>query len=94
MSTTTIRIPEELKERLAHAAQQSGVTSHALIIEAIAERIDAEERRNAFVETAEERYDAIMKSGKTIAWSEMRSYLERRVDGSEASLPKARKLAR
>ena len=80
MSTTTVRIPDELKERLARAAQQAGVSSHALIVEAIAERIEAEEQRNALIETAERRYEAIVsivKCGETIPWSEMRSYLER-----------------
>ena len=94
VSTTTVRITEDLKERLARAAQRAGLSSHALIVEAIAERIEAEERRNALAETAEDRYDIIMESGRTIPWSEMRSYLERRIDGSEASRPKARKLAR
>ncbi|MET0009198.1 MAG: ribbon-helix-helix protein, CopG family [Candidatus Thiodiazotropha sp. 6PLUC4] len=45
MSTTTIRLPTELKDRLAKVAKNLGSTSHALILDAIAERIDAEEHR-------------------------------------------------
>lgn len=37
MSTTTIRLPEELKVRIARAAEQAGTTAHHFILEAIAE---------------------------------------------------------
>lgn len=76
MSTTTIRLPEDLKERLARAASRVGMSPHALILAAIAERVDDEERRNDFHDTAERRYAELVASGETIPWSEMRKYLE------------------
>ena len=94
MSTTTIRLPKDLKERLARAADRAGTTPHGFILEAIAEKTDLEERRSAFLDTAEQRYADIVTSGKTVPWSEMRRYLERRLAGSRASRPKARPLAR
>ena len=51
MSTTTIRLPDDLKERVAIAAERAGMTSHALILDAIAERVEAQERSGAFHET-------------------------------------------
>lgn len=94
MPTTTIRLPENLKDRVAHAAERAGTTSHAFILDAIAERVDDEERRNDFYDTAERRYAEIVASGKTIPWSEMRRYLEDRVTDKETARPTARKLAR
>ena len=94
MSTTTIRLSKELKEKVARAAERAGKTPHSFILEAIAEKAELEERRAAFIETAEERYAAILASGKTVPWSEMRRYLERRVSGSRGSRPKPRRLAR
>ncbi len=94
MSTTTIRLPKDLKERLARAAERAGTTPHGFILEAIAEKTDLEERRSDFLDTAEQRYADIVTSGKTVPWSEMRRYLERRLAGSRASRPKARPLAR
>ncbi len=94
MPTTTIRLPEDLKDRIAHAAERAGTTSHAFILDAIAERVDEEERRNDFHDTAERRYAEIVTSGMTIPWSEMRTYLENRLAGRKESRPKARKLAR
>ena len=94
MPTTTVRLPEELKDRIARAAERTGKTSHAFILEAIAERVDEEERRNAFHEVAEDRYAAIVASGKTIPWSEMRTYLQDRMAGKAPTRPAARKLSR
>jgi predicted transcriptional regulator len=38
MSTTTIRLPDELKARVARAAKRAGTTAHGFIVEAIAEK--------------------------------------------------------
>lgn len=94
MTTTTIRLPEELKARINAAAKRSGTTAHALILEAIAEKAANEERRADFDAQAEARYANIVATGKTIPWTEMRAYLEERVAGKTAKRPSARKLAR
>ena len=94
MPTTTIRLPEDLKNRVARAAERAGMTSHALILDAIAERMDAEERRSDFQGTAEARCAEIVATSKTIPWAEMRSYLEERLAGKKPARPASRKLAR
>lgn len=94
MSTTTIRLPEALKARVAAAAKRAGTTSHSFILEAIAEKTDQEERRADFNEVAEQRYAGIVASGKAIPWKVMRGYLEARLTGKKAKRPAARKLAR
>lgn len=94
VTTTTIRLPEELKERVARAAERAGTTSHAFILDAIAERVDEDELRSDFHAAAEQRYAEIVASGKTIPWSAMRTYLEDRLSGKNPSRPPAKKLAR
>lgn len=94
MSTTTIRLPEDLKARVAAAAKRVGTTAHGFILEAIAEKAALEESRADFDAVAEDRYARIAASGKTIPWQEMRSYLEDRLAGKAAQRPVARKLAR
>jgi len=94
MSTTTIRLPDDLKTRVAAAAKRAGKTTHSFILEAVAEKTDDTERRSDFNELAEKRYAAIAASGKTIPWSEMRAYLERRIAGKRPRRPVAKKLAR
>jgi predicted transcriptional regulator len=94
MSTTTIRLPDDLKARVAAAAKRTGTTAHNFILEAIAEKTEEEERRGDFDDVAEKRYAAIVASGKTIPWSEMRTYLAGRAAGKKPRRPTARKLAR
>ncbi len=94
MSTTTIRLPEDLKARVALAAERAGTTSHNFILQAIAEKTNQEELRDDFNEVAEKRYANIVATGKTIPWHEMRKYLEERLAGKETTRPVAKKLDR
>lgn len=92
MSTTTIRITDDLKARIHNVAKAQGVSAHALIIEAIAEKADCEERRMAFVNSASHRMAGIAQSGETIPWTAMRQYLKARVSNQSVEQPKAGKL--
>lgn len=93
MPTTTIRIPEELKARVAAVAEQAGVTSHSFILQAITEKTQQEELRRNFEEEAEKRYANIVATGETIPWRDMRSYLESYVAGDTAAAkPSVKKL--
>ncbi len=94
MSTTTIRLPEDLKARISAAAKRAGTTTHGFILEAIAEKAEQEDLRAAFDAEAEDRYARIAATGKTIPWQEMRGYLDDRLAGKEVKRPTARKLAR
>lgn len=94
MTTTTIRMTDELKARVAAAAKRAGTTSHGFILAAIAEKAEADELRADFDAVAEDRYARIVATGKTIPWAEMRGYLENRLAGEAARRPAARKLAR
>ena len=93
MSTTTIRLPDDLKARIAAAAKHAGTTAHGFILQAIAEKTEQAERRADFDAVAEARYVHIAATGKTIPWQDMRAYLEARIDGKVAKRPVGRKLA-
>ena len=93
MPTTTIRLPPDLKERVARAAERAGITAHRFILEAIVEKAEQEERLATFQDAAEQRYAGILASGKTVSWNEMRRYLERRLTGNKIARPKPRMLA-
>ena len=93
MSTTTIRISDELKARLHALAEQEGTSAHALILEAIAEKADQMERRNDFYAEAERRAVRIGESGETVPWGDMKSWLMQRLAGTHAPRPAARPLS-
>ena len=94
MSTTTIRLPDELKARVAEAAKQAGTTSHNFILEAIAEKADLAAERAAFHASADQSYAQFLESGKSIPWEEARTYLKDRLAGKAVQRPVARKLDR
>lgn len=91
MSTTTIRLPDELKERIAKAAERAGKTTHALILEAIAEKAEQEEQHAAFEAEADSRLAKIAATGESIPWADMRDYLQQRVKGEAIKRPVVKK---
>jgi predicted transcriptional regulator len=81
MNSTSIRLPDALKQRINRAAEHAGTTPHAFMLEAIAERVEAEERQRDFQAVAEQRYLRIVEGGETIPWSEMHPLIGRPVRG-------------
>ncbi|KQQ82918.1 CopG family transcriptional regulator [Xanthomonas sp. Leaf131] len=94
MSTTTIRLPDALKVRIAKAAEAAGTTSHNFILEAIAEKAEQTERRADFHEEAERRWAEFLETGESIPWEEMRRYLMERIQGKDTPRPVPRKFAK
>ena len=60
MSTTTIRLPDELKERVAQVAQAAGLSAHAFIVQAIAEKTEQCRARIPGFETLNEPRQAVL----------------------------------
>ncbi|MBP9059357.1 MAG: DUF1778 domain-containing protein [Rhodoferax sp.] len=94
MSTTTIRIEDELKARIAVAAQHAGKTAHAFILDAISQTVEQVELDNAFNAVADQRWATIQSSGKTVPWDDAKAYLVARAHGAPARKPAASKLAK
>jgi predicted transcriptional regulator len=93
MSTTTIRIEDDLKTRVAAAAQRAGKTAHAFILEAISQTVEQVELDNAFNAIADQRWANIQATGKTVVWQDAKTYLAARARGEPARKPAARKRA-
>jgi predicted transcriptional regulator len=90
MSTTTIRIEDELKVRVAAAAQHLGKSAHAFIVEALAQRVEQVEQEAAFHALAEERWGRVRATGQSVGWDEARAYLTARARGQPVAKPTAR----
>lgn len=93
-TTTTIRLPDALKARIAKAAEAAGTTAHGFILEAIAEKTEQAERRADFHALADQRWAGFLETGESIPWEEMRRYLMGRIHGKAGPRPVARKLAK
>ena len=92
MSTTTIRLDDELKARVAAAAERVGKTTHGFIIDAIAGETERSELEAQFHRVADERWARFLKTGKSIPWGEGRAYLEALARGDRPVRPAAGKL--
>lgn len=91
MSTTTIRIDEELKSRVAAAAQRTGKTAHAFIVDAIARTVEQAEVEETFDRIADERWAALLAKGKSVAWSDAKAWLDANARGERPRRPAARR---
>jgi len=94
MTTTTLRIDDELKARVAAAAKRAGKTTHAFILEAIAQVIEQSELDDEFHGIADERLSKVLTPQKTVPWDAAKGYLEARSRGEHTHRPAARKLTR
>ena len=92
MPTTTVRLEEGLKARVAAAAEREGKTAHAFILDAIAQTVEQAELDDEFQRIAEERWTKVLHTGKTVPWENAKAYLQARALGGRARKPTARKL--
>ena len=90
MSTTSLKLPDNLKARAAAAAKTRGVTPHAFMVQAIQRAATAAELRARFVADAESARKRVRKSGKGYAADEVHVYLRAKVRGVSARRPKAK----
>ena len=91
MSTTTIRLEDDLKARIAAAAERAGKTAHAFIVEAIAHTVEQAEIDAAFHHVADVRWAKLLATGKTVPWDETKTYLQARARGEIPHKPAVRK---
>jgi predicted transcriptional regulator len=73
MATTTIRLGD-LKEKVAMAAEQAGKSTHAYILDAIAESVARDLQRAEFVGAAMERRASYRVTGRTVSFDDMEAY--------------------
>lgn len=92
MATTTLKLPEELKARIASAAQAAGKAPHAFMIEALSAQTALAERRQAFVASAMAAEQEVAQFGLVYDADEVFSYLRARLDGESAKWPETEKL--
>jgi predicted transcriptional regulator len=90
MATTSLKLPEDVKERATAAARRRGVTPHAFMVDAIRLAAVAAEQRAEFVTEAVTARKALKKSGIGYRASEVHKYLSRRAHGETARKPKAK----
>lgn len=90
MSTTSLKLPEDLKQRAASAAQDLGLSTHAFMVEAIRQATEQTEIRAQFVEEALAARSEMLESGAGYEANEVRAYLRQRLRDKDTPRPSAK----
>ena len=91
-ASTTLKLPDDLKTRIASVAAESGKSAHAWMVEAIEAQATLAERRRTFVASALKAEQEVAQYGLVHDADEVFSYIKAKVEGRTAKRPKARKL--
>ncbi len=93
MSTSTLRLDDALRARIARLAQANEQTPHAFMVQALAEKVDEAEWRLAIQDEAHARDRALIAGEPVVEWHEMKSWLEQRLKTKAPGRSKASRRA-
>ena len=92
MSTTTLKIPDALKARIADAAKQSGKSAHAFMVEALEAETRRAETRSEFVQSALKAEQEVARYGEVYSMDVVHRYFSDKLAGKKASRPRSKAL--
>ena len=87
-TTTTLKLPESLKKRIAPLAESAGKTPHAWMVEALETHATLAEKRKAFVADALAAQKEVEKTGLVYRAEDVHRYMRARATGKKPSRPK------
>ncbi len=87
-TTATLKMSPHLKARVAAVARQTGRSAHRLMLDAIEESLDHEERMRAFVQEALEADADMERTGEVYRAADVHSWIERLARGKKTPRPK------
>ena len=86
-ATTTLRLPEKLKTRIARLAKKSGRSAHSLMIEALEREVAREERMREFVQEALAADVAVADGAAVYRAEDVHAWLDRLARTGKAARP-------
>jgi predicted transcriptional regulator len=87
-TATSLKLPEDLKQRIDSLAARSGESPHALMIRALAAQVEAEELRQAFLEDGAKADAEMQASGLGYRMEDVHAYVAAKVRGEKAKRPR------
>jgi predicted transcriptional regulator len=86
-STTSLKLPDELKAQIAEAAKDEGKTSHALMIDALQMVMDETRMRKQFYREAMEAKADMIRTNISYSHEEIAKWMRARVRGDMSAKP-------
>lgn len=87
-TSTTLKLPEELKARINRLARETGLSAHGLMVAALEREIAREERLRDFVKEALAADQAVEEGAAVYGADDVHAWLERRANGETVARPK------
>ena len=87
-NTTSLKLPDELKERIATLSQGVAQTPHAYMVEAISQKVERDEKRQEFIKAAEKSREHFMRTGIAYTHDDVWDYVMKLARGQKARKPK------
>jgi predicted transcriptional regulator len=87
-SATTIKLPDDLKQRIAPLAEAAGKSAHAWMVEALERQAAMAEAREAFLRDAEASAAEVDAGGALYAAEDVAAYLLSRAAGKSTARPR------
>ena len=90
MSTTSLKLSDDLKQRAISAATSQGVSTHAFMVNAIEFAATAAEYRANFISDAHSAREQMLSTGKGYDSEDVHAYIQARIQGGNPTKPRTR----
>jgi len=87
LSSTTLKVDQGIKERVKRLAEARHRTPHRVMLDAISEYVEREEKREAFRQQGLRAWEEYQVTGLHLAQDEADGWLARLEQGEDAELP-------
>ena len=86
VSTTSLKLTDEIKLQAANAAKDLGITTHAFMVEAIKQASIYAELRRSLIEDANNARKEVLQEGKVHDADKVFKHLKARIAGKKSTL--------
>jgi predicted transcriptional regulator len=90
--TTSLKLPEELKDRVGKVAQRVEQTPHAYMVQAISEKVARDEKHQAFLESARKSREELKSTGILYEHEDVMRFMKDIAAGKKPAKPKPTKV--
>lgn len=88
VAATSLKLPATLKAELDKLARQSGQSTHAVMVRALSEHVEAATRYRGFLADAQRANAAMLESGEGYEAGEVHGYILAKARGEKAKRPR------
>jgi predicted transcriptional regulator len=86
--TTSLKLPEDLKDRIGRVADRVEQTPHAYMVQAISEKVERDEKWQDFMAAAQKSREEFKRTGIVYRFEDVKKYILSKAQGKKVRRPK------